>query len=374
MHHLRELARRPELTTGSIQILKSVLAATLAWWTSITLLDSELPFLAPWTALLTLHTTVYRSVSRGTQTIFSSALGVLVSFLIGNYLGVSLWTFALALFVGLVISLIPWIRDEGVAVATTAIFVLSSGFGAQQPLLLDRIFEVGLGVAIGVTVNVIFVPPLRDLQAHQYVDSINRRIGDTLTGMADEFTSSWERDRADAWFREIESMKDELATAWQAVNIAHESRRLNPRTRIPALRRHRNSVDAKANQTSYIDVLARVDETISHLRHLARTLDDVTQLDFEWDSRFSAHWGAIMRDAGKAIADPDAQVEPIASRITSLSQDMVDDQLPREDWTIYGSLITSTRQIAVIIDDVAFAREARSPSGDPHTGPRPMDA
>src|SRR5699024_3852482 len=139
--------------------------------------------------------------------------GVLLSFLIGSFLGVEVWTFALALLVGMAASRLSWIRDEGVAIATTAIFVLGSGFGAQAPLLLDRLLEVGVGVAFGVVVNLLVIPPLRDRQAARYIDSINRRMGAVLMEMAEEFSRSWDTDRADAWAQETQEMQEELASA-----------------------------------------------------------------------------------------------------------------------------------------------------------------
>lgn len=355
MTRLREFVRRPEFSTDLLQILKSVVAATAAWWFSREVLDSMLPFLAPWTALLTVHATVHRSLSRGAQTTVASTIGVGLSFLIGAYLGVNVWTFALALFVGLAGARLSWIRDEGVAIATTAIFILGSGFSEQQPLLLDRIIEVGVGVGIGVLVNLLIIPPLRDQQAARYVDSINRRMGDVLINMADEFSTSWETDKADAWRQKTESMSDELDTAWQSVRFARESRRSNPRYRLP------HSGRRTAGQTvSYEEILQRVDEGISHLRHLARTLHEAAYSEGAWDERFRERWGTIVRDAGHAIADPDAQVDPIYDRITALAREMAADQeLPEETWPLYGSLLSSMRHIAVIVDDVASAREAR---------------
>lgn len=362
LRDLPALLRRPETVTDLLQIAKGVLAGTAAWALSIFVLDSQLPFLAPWTALLTVHATVHRSLSRGAQTTVASAVGVLVSFVIGAWLGVSVWTFALALLVGLLGSRISWIRDEGVAIATTAIFLLGSGFDSQQPLLLDRMIEVALGVAVGVGVNLLIIPPLRDQQAARYVDSINRRMGDVLINMADEFSTYWDTDQAEAWFRETESMSEELDSAWQTVRFARESERVNPRS---GLRRRRGSgrngsSTVPAEEASYENILARVDEGISHLRHLTRTLREATHLDGDWDARFRKGWVRIVRDAGHAMADPDAEVEPIFDRLSDLSVTVAREaQLPRESWPLYGSLITSMRHIAVIMDDVASAREAR---------------
>ncbi|MGP5638832.1 FUSC family protein [Brachybacterium tyrofermentans] len=355
-------AVQPEAVTGWLQIAKAVIAGTVAWWLSRDVLDSQMPFLAPWTALLTVHLTVYRSVSRGLQTLVASILGVALSFVIGAWLGVSVGTFALALAVGMVLALVPWIRDEGVAIATTAIFVLGAGFGQQQPLLLDRILEIGLGVAVGIAVNLLIIPPLREKQAARYVDSINRRMGGVLVDMADEFATAWDTERADAWVEETRSMSRELASAWQEVHFARESERGNPRTRRAGalLRRHRGTPADDAEEASYEEILARVEEGISNLRHLSRTLREGAYAEGEWDDRFRQRWVAVVRDAGRSIADPDAEVEPIADRLSALALDLADNtELPRRSWPLYGSLIASMLHIAVIVDDVASARAAR---------------
>lgn len=358
---IKDFVGRPEFLTDLLQVVKSVLAATLAWWLSNAVLKSEMAFLAPWTALLTVHATVYRSLSRGAQSTVASTIGVGISFLIGNFLGVSLWTFALALFVGLAGARLTWIRDEGVAIATTAIFILGSGFDSQQPLLTDRLLELILGVAVGLAVNLIVIPPVRDQQAARYIDSINRQMGDVLSDMATEFSQSWNTDQAENWFNETESMSQELNSAWQSVRFARESRRINPRVVLPRSSHRGHQVHAgPAEPESYESILKRVDEGISHLRNLARTLREASYAEGEWDTRFREQWTEIVADAGRSIADPDAEVEPVYDRLEKLAVDLSDDQLlPKASWPLYGSLITGLRHIVVIVDDVASAREAR---------------
>ncbi|MDV7999757.1 FUSC family protein [Rhodococcus sp. IEGM 1408] len=364
---LRELIGRPEVTTDLTQILKCTIAATVAWWLSADVLESPLPFLAPWTALLTVHATVHRSLSRGLQTTVASAIGVGLSFLIGVYLGVNVWTFALAMFVGLAGARISWIRDEGVAIATTAVFVLGSGFSQQQPLLVDRIVEVAIGVGIGVLVNLLIIPPLRDQQARSHVESINRRVGEMLVRVADEFSESWETDAADAWRDEIESMGEEVDTAWRTVRFARESRRSNPR-RLTRAHRAPGRTPRAGAEIGYEAILPRVDEGVSHLRHLVRTLNEATYAEGPWDERFRTRWSGVVRDAGNAIADPAAEVEPIRDRLVRLARDMSDDvDLPRDSWPLYGALLTSMNRIAMLIDDAATASDAQS-SGEPQTG------
>ncbi|RJN32246.1 hypothetical protein D3250_07160 [Nesterenkonia natronophila] len=350
--------QKPEFLTDVLQILKTVIAGTGAWWFSTAVLDSELAFLAPWTALLTVHATVHRSLSRGVQTTIASSIGVGLSFVIGYFLGVSLWTFALALLVGVAAARISWIRDEGVAIATTAIFVLGSGFGEQAPLLDDRILEVAVGVAAGVLVNMLIVPPLGDKQAGRYVDSLNERMGGLLVNMSHEFSDSWDTDRAEAWFKETESMSQELNSAWTVVRFARESRRANPRGHHVRSKLHQSGW--KSEEASYEEILERTDEGISHLRHLARSLREASYSDGEWDDRFRERWARIVGDVGRSIADPDKQVAPLHEDLTSLSTAMAaDNRLPKEAWPTYGSLVASLRHMVLVVDDVASARKAR---------------
>ena len=349
--------RRPEVVTDLLQILKCVLAATAAWWFASTVMHSEMPFLAPWTALLTVHATVYRSLARGIQTTVSTGLGVLLSYVIGAYLGVELWTFALALLVGMLASRLWWIRDEGIAIATTAVFVLGSGFGEQAPLLTDRLLEVAVGVAFGIVVNALVVPPLRDAQASRYVDRINLLMGELLVDMSEELTRSWDTERAEQWAQRTAEMQDMISSAWQSVRFARESSWGNPRSHPMApLRRRR----AESRPADYREILERVDEGISHLRNLTRTLREASYAHGEWDRRFRTRWSAIVHDAGLAIADPDAEVEPIHDRLTELAVQMAEDgHMPADAWPVYGALIRAMQHIAVVVDDVASAREAR---------------
>lgn len=355
---LRDRVRRPEYLTDVIQIVKAVIAGTGAWWISAAWLDSAMPFLAPWAALLTVHATVHRSLTRGIQTTATSAIGVTLSFVVGYFLGVELWTFALALFLGLTAARISWIRDEGIAVATTAVFILSSGFDDQAPLLPERVLEVTIGVVCGVLVNLLVLPPLRDGQAGRYVDSVNRRMGGVLVSMADEFADSWDTDRAEAWSEEIESIGREIDSAWAVVRFARESRRSNPRGRLsrPSSRGRRSDIEG----AGYEEVLGRLDEGVSHLRHLARTLREAAYSAGSWDDRFRRRWVEIVAEVGRAVADPGAEVAPMHEELTDLSAELSESRdLPAAFWPTYGSLITSVRHIVVIVDDVGSARAAR---------------
>src|SRR5699024_860484 len=118
--------KNPETLSDFLLVGKAVVASTIAWALAVYGLGSQVAFMAPWTALLTVHATVHRSLSRGAQTTVSSAVGMGLAFVIMQFFGVHPWTFALALLVGLLGARLSWIRDEGVAIATTALFIFTA--------------------------------------------------------------------------------------------------------------------------------------------------------------------------------------------------------------------------------------------------------
>ena len=350
--------KSPETTADLLLATKAVIAGTSAWAISVGVLGTEVAFMAPWTALLTVHATVHRSLSRGAQTAVPSAVGMGLAFVIMNVLGVNIFTFALALFIGLMGARLSWIRDEGVAIATTAIFI----FTADDPMFADRFIELLLGVAIGILVNVLVLPPLRDHQANRYVDSINQRMGAVLADMSQEFSESWDTDRADAWLAEAQSMSDELNSAWQMVKFARESRRKNPRHLLHRTAQTDDDVD-------YEHVLNNIAEGISHLRNMTRTMRQATWAVGSWDEQFRKGWVRIACDLGEAIADPDGDVAALQDNLDTLVTKMSQTQdLPHVQWPIYGAMLASLRHIIHIFSDVNAPPEPRASSDDAAAG------
>lgn len=342
--------RRAEVTTDLLQVVKAVIATTGAWWICVTFLDSQMPFLAPWVALMTIQATVSSSVAQGAQTLIASFIGVLMSFVIGVYLGVEIWTYALAILVGMLGARIPGLRRDGISIATTAIFLLSTGFTEDTPALIDRMIEIGIGVAIGIGVNLVVLPPLRDKQAAQTVDDLNRRMGGVMGQMGEEFRDSWDTDQVREWSESISQMRTDLDGTWRAVQFARDSRHRNPRRIL-----HRGEAD------DYEEVMFRLDEGIAHLRNLARVMETASYSESAWDTNFREQWSSVLCDTARRITHPDADVEPTVDRLDSLARNMAaEEHLPEAEWPVYGALITSLRNIALLIEDVASSREHRN--------------
>ena len=72
-----------------LQLVKTVLAAVVAWVIAASVLDLPQPFLAPWAALLVVHATVYRTFSKGTQQVVATVVAVVLATAVGEWLGLT---------------------------------------------------------------------------------------------------------------------------------------------------------------------------------------------------------------------------------------------------------------------------------------------
>lgn len=338
---------RPETRTDLVQIAKTVLAVVVAWVVAAHVLGLEQAFLAPWTALLTVHATVYRSVSRGGQALVAAALGIVVSYLAVLALGYDLVAapaLAVSVLVGLVLARLFLERDEGIAVATTALFVITSGYAAQEGLLAQRFLDTLIGVLVGLVVNVVVVPPLDDRVAERALDDVSGRMGRLLVTMAGDLRADMHRDVSRGWLEATRELDERLDRAQAHLSFARETRWANPlRGRSPRA----------GDPDSAAEVLYRLEDAIAQTRAIARVVHESVLSAQEWDEEFRRRWTDLLRQVGARVSDPDLDAEDARPGIDRLVGDLSDDGLPSRHWPLYGALLTALGNVAAIADDVA---------------------
>ncbi len=124
---LEDRLRDPLVWTDVLQLVKTVAAAVIAWLLAVEVFSLPQSFLAPWAALLTVHATVYRTLTRGIQQAAAAVVGVLLAFAVTPILGVSWASLALVLLAGLAVGAIGPMRAESTTAAATALVVLLTG-------------------------------------------------------------------------------------------------------------------------------------------------------------------------------------------------------------------------------------------------------
>jgi len=344
----RRLLRDPVTWTEWIQIVKTVVAAVVAWMLAVQVFDLPQPFLAPWSALLVVHATVYRSFSRGAKQVGATVVGVLLAWATGDLLGLDAAALAVMLLAGLVIGNLRWLREESTTVGATALVVLTTGFSDQDHILVGRLLDTSIGVAVGLVVNVLVWPPLRDVTAARAIDAIDDRIGNLLQQIGREGDDSCTPEQVEAWIERSQEIDVAIDEAWALVRQAHESGWYNPRRHTS-----RNPGDSR----DFPDLLDRMEQAVAEIRSMARTLGQSISLTNEWDDEFRGRWLALVGEAGQAIANPDSErVAAVRRELSVLASDFSTENLPGLYWTEYGGLILNLRNVVTSMDRVAASQ------------------
>jgi len=364
MPHLRERLRDPVLWTDALQLLKTVAAAVIAWVLAQDVFGLEQPFLAPWAALLTVHATVYRTFARGLQQVGATVLGVLLAFVAGSLLGVNAASLAIVLLVGMVAGATRSLRAESTTAAATALVVLLTGSSGDSDMLVSRLLDTVIGIGVGLAINLLVVPPLRDRSAARRVDAVDDRIGELLCDMAQRLRSGETAGDVEEWTQRTRDIDHEIDLAWSQVRQARESGRLNPRRRaVPRIR----ASDA------FTDLLSRLEQALAETRSMARTIDGAAGSAPDWDPSFRERWIDLLSRTGTAITEADVDgVERVREDIEATGRELSDHEaesrLPPEQ----GALLVNLRNIAEAMGRVASAQPVRGEAPD-HPGlPRRM--
>lgn len=348
--------RDPVAWTEVIQVVKTVIAAVVAWVVATRLFHLPQPFLAPWSALLVVHATVYRSFSTGAKQITATVLGVLLAWLVGNTLGLTPTSLAVMLLAALVVAQLRWLREEATTAAATALIVLTTGYSDQDQVLLARLYDAGIGVGVGVVVNALVWPPLRDLTAARAIEAVGHQVGDLLARIAEEFRDECRPEHIDEWIRRSQDLDVEVDEAWALVRQARESGRLNPRKDSAVVRR----------PGSFGELLDRTEQALAEIRSMARTLGHSVTDSNRWDDEFRDRWTGLLRELARAIQAPDpGRLTAIRGQLSVLASDYSHDGLSSLHWPEYGGLILNLRNIAASMDHVAAADPVAESSKGP---------
>jgi uncharacterized membrane protein YccC len=341
--------RDPAGFVDLIQVLKTALAAGLAWWVATGVLHLEQPFLAPWAAVLVVHSTVYRTVSRGTQQVAATFLAVFLAYLLGTLLGVGAWSIGLVVLLGFLLGKIRWLRDEATTIATTGLVVLATDAMAEAQLL-GRLLDTSVGVVVGLAVNLLVWPPLRDRAAWSQVDQIPHDLAAVVREIADGLGADLEPADVDQWVRDCREVDLRIDRAWQLLSQAQESGRLNPR-------RSRPTGVTELNTQLHLLEQATAD-TLSTARTVATSAENKTV----WDEQFRSRWKELARATADGVdaRDP-AALEAVGRELGDFVRWLSDDALPRTAWQEYGGLLTNLRNVHDALATVTESNHSAQP-------------
>ena len=345
--------RDPLTWAEATQLAKTVVAAVVAWALAVHVFGLSQAFMAPWAALLTVHVTVFGSLRRAGQQAGATVLGVLIACAGWRLWGSEALALGATVLAAMLLGALPGLRAP-MTTATTAVVVLTTGYIGRSGMLADRLIDTGIGIAVGLLVNVLVWPPLRDRAAARHVDVIDDHLGELLTRMGDELADGCEAERADDWISHSDRLDDDVDRAWRALEEARESGRFNPR------RRAADRVRAAEEMTQIINRLA---QAVAETRSMARTIRVASIEPTRWNADFREPWVTLLREAGLAVTDADAErVRVIRSELSELSDRLAIEQLHGDLWPMFGALLVNLRNVLDALDVVAEVQPVHLPA------------
>lgn len=342
---MRARLNDPVTWTNVLQVLKTVLATVIAWVLAVHVFDIAQPFLAPWAALLTVHATVYGSLKFGAEQIAATVIGVLVSFAAGHLFGVNALSLGVVVFAGLLAGSVRGLRTQSTTAAATALVVLTTGYSDDGGLLAARLLDTGIGSAVGLLVNLLVWPPLRDRGAAHQIGIIDDRIGELLCDIAATLRVG-ERPAVDEWIDRVNALDEDVAEGWRVLGTARESARLNPR----------RAVSRRMHATEGFDgILRRLGQSVADTRSMVSTIALAPELPLEWQGA----WLDLLQRAGTAVSDADVgEMRQIRVDLDAFARDV--DAGGR--WPVCGALLVNLRNIVEALDVVADAQPVGVPA------------
>ncbi|PSK92369.1 aromatic acid exporter family member 1 [Murinocardiopsis flavida] len=353
-------------------LLKSAVAATAAWVLANDVMGTRSPAFAPFSAVLMVQVTVYRSLSQSLRHVAAVTLGVAIQIAAGLLAGPDMLTFALVCVITLAIGQWSRLGVQGPQVATAAFFAFSQFVSATD--LSDRLGQLGqivglvlLGSAIGVAVNLLLFPPLRYRSARYAIAALAASLGGLLTDMAQALrTAELADDRTSEWWRRANQMDRATAAAQESVYTAEESAYYNP---ARLLRRNRSPLPFEAYRT-LIDALGRASGDIASIArglHYNRPDDPADPAVVDLHATLSDLLEAVGRTA-EVLADLDtdgieARLDAIDGHLASAADACA--RLKKGERSTDPRKIEQTRGYeAVIVDATRLVEDIRTAFGD----------
>lgn len=348
---LGEVVRDPIVWNDVLQLVKTAAAAVIAWVLAASTFDLPQPFLAPWAALLVVHATVYRTFSRGMRQVVAAVVAVLLAAAVGQLLGLDTLAVAALLVVGLLVGSLKWFGAEATTIATTALVVLTTGY-SEDSLLVSRLLDTAIGIGVGLVVNVVVWPPLRNRTAIAAMDRIDGDIGELLQDIARGLEEGSGDSQVDDWIERSRNLDADLDDAWALVRQARESARMNPR----------RSAHSYRDPQQWYQLLQRMEQAIAETRSMARTLGGRVPRPEEWAPHFREAWSGLLHDAGRAVSDADPdEIRAVRAGLEQLVDDLSAADRLSGQWPVHGALVINLRNILDAMEEVA----AVNPLGQP---------
>jgi uncharacterized membrane protein YgaE (UPF0421/DUF939 family) len=349
-------------------IARLAASAVFAYIVALAVPGTSPPVLAPLTALLVVQVSVYQTIRSAVRRVASVVAGVLIALGLSVWMGLTWWSLGITVVLALAAGWALRVGDQLLEVPISAMLILSVG---SRTAAIQRVVETLIGTAAGLAAGFILTSP-RVQEAGEAVTDLGATMARLLGQMAAGIGEGLAADRARGWLAQARTLSGEIARVCDALALAEESTRLNPRG--PWL---------TASTIALRDNLEALEHGAIIVRALARTLADAATLDSGAnpvsDPDVRGALAAVLQDLAGAVraygnlagTGGQAEEEPLRSELRRYLasarewQDRLREQLAASPsarpaaWPLRGELISHLDRLIAEIEAPAQDRRRR---------------
>ncbi|KQL52800.1 hypothetical protein AN964_04210 [Heyndrickxia shackletonii] len=208
----------------TLYVIKTALAAGLAWYAASLISHNQYPYFAALGGILTVQVTVVDSINKGVYRVVGIIGGVFVSVIIREFLPLNAGSITLVVLVGMAIFTAFRLNSQIISqVGVSSILVLA--FGGQPGYSVDRILETFIGCIIAVLLNIFLIPPNPIPEAEKRVLDLSKHASNVLKNLAIAYREQCLKPIDMPYVQELVS---ETEKSYQAVQFAQQSLRFSP--------------------------------------------------------------------------------------------------------------------------------------------------
>jgi hypothetical protein len=295
---------------------KAGLAAGMAFFIAPYMPGSaaDYPYYAPLGALVAMYENIAGSIRQGLQTLVGLGLGIglaSVLFVLGDPSPV---TVAIVMAFGVVLAGLPRIGSGRDWIPTTALLVLLVGGHNADKFSFGYLLQMGVGVTVGIVVNLLVFPPLHFRAAALSLTELRLTLARQLSDMGNALKESWPPEHED-WSGRSESLAGSARSVRLAVQKADASRQANPRRRL-----HPRDVDLDYRNLRDLEWLT------FHIQDVTQVLSDViwaTDAPFVIPDNYTEPLADAMAAVGDVLRSTGEESPERQSELTKTADDAV---------------------------------------------------
>ena len=180
------------------RVIKSALAAAIAWWLARLLPENPAPILAPLTAIFSINLTIAGSMRDAAQRVLGVVFGIVLAVVISDAIGPNAWAIFLVILISFYVGRRLGLDPGGVQqIAVSALLIVLGAANAKVgDAALLHLANTLIGTGVGLILNASVSPPNYLPDARTRLIAVGQAIEDDLRAIAEAVRTGISNDEA----------------------------------------------------------------------------------------------------------------------------------------------------------------------------------